>query len=1771
MGDVEARGSEQHVTEELGGLLFPGKTVDCFKVVRLIGRGGMSEVYLARDVKLGRKVALKVVHPESLGSAEAIERFLLEARTTALFSHPHIVTIYAVGEERGKPYVALEYLEGQTLRQRMDEDRLSLGEALRTALAIAEALRAAHEAGVLHRDLKPENVMIPKDGRLRVLDFGLAKTIAPRARTKGGDGQQAALLSTAAISSSATADTVRGDDLFPSLEAGVRGTPAYMAPEQWREEACSEATDVWAFGVLLHELVTGERPYRADSLLSLACKVTGDEVAPAPILSEHAPPELAPLIARCLEKSPAARPAAAALVLELGAMLHGPAADAPPLEERNPFRGLQPFTERHARLFFGREAEIGAFVERLREQAVLPVVGPSGAGKSSFVQAGVIPRLRELGAWHVVRVRPGSQPFVALATRLEQGEVLTRRSTSSPSAAEGEAPVAPAPEISVDAARALARQLHETPSRLALRLQQLAEEKGCRVLLLVDQLEELCTLCEDEEQRRRFMQAICTAADDPAEPVRVIFTLRDDYLGRLAEGHAAREALGRLTVVRSPGHEALEQTLTRPLEAVGYRFDDPALIGEMVASVRGEPAPLPLLQFATHLLWDRRDQKQRLLLRAAYEAMGGVAGALAEHADGVLEALTPEQVRVARELLLRLVTVDGTRRVLARERALEGLGDEATLVLDRLTDARLIAVRRGQDDGRGEGELELVHESLIASWGRLRRWIDESREEIALLSELGQAAELWARRGRRDGELWHGEPLEDARRALERHGARVPAEARSFVEAGLWRARRRTRALRLATAAVILGLCAVALFLAHSKRVAERQKDAAGERWAEAQLEGARAAAVQRNLLEARAKLRGSLETRDSLLGRALWRRLRQDALIWRKLLADSITEVAFSPDGLTVAAACLDTNIYLLDARTMVLRATLKDPHDQVFALGFSPDGRLLAAGTREGWLRMWNLETAQVESNRRAHATTIWALAFAPDGRELATASDDATLRTWELPAIAPRRVLRGHGSGAHDLAYSPDGRRLVSGGFDGTVRAWDVRAGGAGRAIGSHTARIYDVAVSPDGRLAASAGSDAKVHLTDLGSGATRRVLAGHLARVLALAFSPDGRWLASGSADQTVRVWRVATGELEKTLIGHTDWARYVAFSPDGRLLASGGPDKSVVLWDATAPGAQRPPAGHGDRVLALAFSPDGGALATGGADRSVRFWDVRSGDEISVLGNHSDWVRSVAFSPDGKLLASAGSDQGIRIWDLSAANERQVLLGQLQRVHGLAFSPDGGTLASASGDRKVRLWDLARGTPRLLEGHTSSVKAVAFSPDGKLLASASEDRTVRLWEPGSGRTRRVLEGSQAGLSSLAFSPDGKVLLTGGHDHAVRLWDLADGRGRELGRHRGRVHSVAFGLDGRRAASAGAGGEARLWDLERGGSVELVGHRAEVNVIRFAPRGELLATASSDGTVRLWRAARGEPAWFASALVTSPTLLAHGHRGWLALGVARRAEIPAPAARWAAAIADRARRAALGGDTVCIATHDGALEIWDRVRDARLLAEAVPGLRELVASPAGCFVLAGARARLYRRAGSFKDLADGATALSPSGSGVLVVAEARVRAFGEDGAPGAALAGARGARAALLVGSGPRARLVLGFDDGRLEVSALGARGARRPVLAVRDAPSSPVLRLAPGPAETLLVGHENGYLALRSLGDGSRLDESSLHGPIAALEVAGSTAVAASELGDILTLDLGTLPLAACDLLREVWARVPVVWESGQPVVRAPPRDHPCAR
>jgi serine/threonine protein kinase len=305
LDDTLVRRDRSRGDAQQGPLLWKGEAVDHYQVKMQLGRGAMGEVYLARDTKLGRNVALKVMRPHIFKDAEAAARFQHEAHAMARINHPNVVTIHGVGEHKGVPYVAMEFLRGQPLNELLEG--LSQDKAIDVALSVAEALREAHSLGIVHRDLKPENVIASPDGRVRVVDFGLAKMI----------GQVEAAFADTPMPTASQIATRVGSHV---------GTPLYMAPEQWVNDPITTATDVWALGVMLHEMLTGKVPFRGSHIGELASRVLNPMLLP--MRDERVPDDLWNLSMRCLERTPSERPGIDEIITTLRRIRRGESATA---------------------------------------------------------------------------------------------------------------------------------------------------------------------------------------------------------------------------------------------------------------------------------------------------------------------------------------------------------------------------------------------------------------------------------------------------------------------------------------------------------------------------------------------------------------------------------------------------------------------------------------------------------------------------------------------------------------------------------------------------------------------------------------------------------------------------------------------------------------------------------------------------------------------------------------------------------------------------------------------------------------------------------------------------------------------------------------------------------------------------------------------------------------------------------------------------------------------------------------------------------------------------------------------------------------------------------------------------------------------------------------------------------------------------------------------------------------------------------------------------
>jgi len=285
-----------------------GKKVSHYRVLKVIGGGGMGLVYEAEDLKLGRRVALKFLPDELVWDAVALQRFEREAQTASSLNHPNICTIYEIEEHEYQPFIAMELLEGETLRDRLSaltasKKTVPLNELLEIAIQICTALQSAHEKGIIHRDIKPANIFLTVSGQVKILDFGLAKLVSS-AEEKLADS-----LPAEADGSACAAQPARAASADPTLtRLGVAlGTAGYMSPEQIRGETLDARTDIFSFGLVLYEMVTGQRAFRGETAAIVHAAIINTSPTPAPQLNPKVPPELEVIVNKALEKDRAQR------------------------------------------------------------------------------------------------------------------------------------------------------------------------------------------------------------------------------------------------------------------------------------------------------------------------------------------------------------------------------------------------------------------------------------------------------------------------------------------------------------------------------------------------------------------------------------------------------------------------------------------------------------------------------------------------------------------------------------------------------------------------------------------------------------------------------------------------------------------------------------------------------------------------------------------------------------------------------------------------------------------------------------------------------------------------------------------------------------------------------------------------------------------------------------------------------------------------------------------------------------------------------------------------------------------------------------------------------------------------------------------------------------------------------------------------------------------------------------------------------------------------
>ncbi len=1244
----------------------------------------------------------------------------------------------------------------------------------------------------------------------------------------------------------------------------IAGTPAYMAPEQARGEGLDARADIFSAGVMLAEMVASGGTHS----LADRKRIWRDV--------RRVPPEVsatpwAKLILKAVAASPEQRfPSAAALTRALEEVTLRAAGD----EDIDPYPGLAPFDTDRAKYFYGRELEVEALWKKLRRPHLLALIAPSGSGKSSFLRAGVLATLPE--GWSAILVTPGPHPFAALA-------------------------------------RAVGQQLepsHHQQESVDLEQQEVAIERIANwrqrhrhALLIVDQFEELFTQSTDETQTRfaDFLGRLPIEAD-----TFVLLSMREDFLYHCQPYEPLAPVFTELMPLGALSGNSLRRALVQPALRCGYRFGDEALVDEMVETVSHERAALPLLAFAASRLWQLRDREEGLLTRRAYEQIGGVGGALAQHAEATLERIGLDQVSIVRELFRNLVTSQGTRAARDRDELLSvfkladgparrrrfsgergawsgeatetegptpatGASATAARVLDELIDARLLtsyevpAAEEGDTPGH---KIEIIHESLLSSWPRLVRWRTQDTEGAQLRDELRHQAKVWRDRGRPEDLLWTGTSYREFSLWRERYPGGLTAAEEEFAQAMVARAGRQRRRRRVAIATAFTLLLIVLAVVGVS-----RQQAVAAARRAEAQ-----------------------------------------------KLLALAQVQLETSP---TVALAYATSSLELFDTpegRTFLLQALAAGPParvlpagdgDQLGELAFSPDGARASIRGFES-LRVFSRDGAtdrRLEPFPAGRGSVFQA--FDSTGRYLFGAKNEE-LRVWSLPGLefVERQVLA---PGRTFLAPGPAGIVTVLKPDEGGMTLYKASIGRPLQEID----RIESdkIRIDRSGRWLAYPSGD-QVLMRSLENWSAPPHIVGAPHDVRGIGDFVDDR-IATWEGGQ-IRVWSTRPGATEpvRTLPPTEFETNDLAFDPSRPRLAvasqaSDGP--RIDVWDLEAPADAVARSflgtlpGTEEMINEIAFDPTGSWLAAA-AGNAVAFWPLAR-EAPWVLIGHPWQIWDLSFTPDGRHLVSRDQQGIVMLWDLAAGGESQVLAKGMS-LYGMLDIDREGRFVALSQRGGVAIVPLDGGPTRNLEGFRPDtlVVPVAVNDTGRLIAAGArngprDDKVIRVWDLESGKswtlgpTDDAGDGYQGQFGDLAFLPDGSLLSAG--ESGVRLWSVTEGTNRHLGPSLGQ--SVLAVFDGGRSVAYITGtldapepnildletgvtrpipSHAGSWDIsvDRSGTLLasgggwtgvarigamsseephlLVGHERGGAGALISPDGRWVATGGADRTIRLW---------------------------------------------------------------------------------------------------------------------------------------------------------------------------------------------------------------------------------------------------------------------------------------------------------------------------
>jgi WD40 repeat protein/DNA-binding SARP family transcriptional activator len=1198
------------------------------------------------------------------------------------------------------------------------------------------------------------------------------------------------------------------------------------------------------------------------------------------------------------------------------------ARDEPPAPGQPPFKGLQYFDVEDAGLFYGRGKVTSRLVEAVSRKRFLAVVGASGSGKSSVVRAGLVPALQSCqpDAWEIFILSPAAQPLESLALH------LTRSSES------------------VTACATLLDDLHHDPRSLYLfaRRQLAASEK--RWLVIVDQFEELFTLCRDAGERRMFIEQLLQAAQADGSRVHVLIALRADFYDHVAEYADLRQAiashqeyLGAMSV------EELRQAIEEPAKLGGWEFS-PGLVDLMLHEVgaeadrQPEPGALPLLSHALLETWNHR--RGRLMNLKAYAESGGVHQAIARTAERLYsQELSPQQQEIARNIFLRLTELGEGTQDTRRRAAIQELFPPAPYadpkdveeVLVKLADARLIIT--------GEGTAEVAHEALIREWPTLREWLTKNREGLLVQRRLMEAAQEWLLLEKDAGVLYRGAKLAQASEWAQAYPQQLNAQEQAFLEASQEAAQReeqereaqRQRELKTAQrlaeterqraeeqgrsaqnlrrrAWILAGMVALALILAAVALVFERlamtnaqlaDQNMAAARTAEQRALGQQATAeiAKQHALDQRA-------TAES-------ERLRAEGEAQQRATAEAMANQK-SREATSRYLTSAAENLLSLDSQLSAHLALEAIKADPTYARAENILHQVLPE------LRL--ISSTSIKETFSITDTFGYSPAWVVRDGELYLISRPGGIDVFDR--VSGTHSTLGQGQNYYTMYPTQDGRWLLTGYWNenwlndwllAVAQVWDIEARKllfTYPDLGLLLVQFNLIPPSPTRPLLAwgqyedPITHDLSFHVWDATSGKEVFVFGSHPAPPGGsndfLAASRDGKLLATYGTDRFVTLRDAKTGQELHRFDAMSSGVFNADFSPDGKQMATGDYDKEIKIWDLTffSPGPRLEHTVSCD-VYLMSYSPDGNHLAAGCADGLVRVWNPHTGDLEMTLSS-TGASNPVSFSQDSKRLYTSSKEGTIDEWDLSPSREALALTGRM--IGSKSFSPDGSKLALTGTDGSLYIVNSQTGkTLQSWPAHADWAEDIAWSPDGSRIATTNgnsilnytEDMTTKIWDAATGLLLKELPTDViSDVVRLAWSPDSSRLAASSSllPGKTSLWDTASWNLLQTQTKGNSFFALAYSPDGQTIATSDLSG-LFVWDAVTGTDVftRTTGHTPRA--LAFSPDGKRLAATQTVGGILLFKQTdngwdqepsliSGDQSLFAVAFSPDGSLLASG---------------------------------------------------------------------------------------------------------------------------------------------------------------------------------------------------------------------------------------------------------------------------------------------------